>query len=87
MNANYRKTLADYCERRDKAVLAAVRDNDYEPLKAITAEACAGHKMPSDNLLPVIAHKMCANITSMPDNLKIQSRLWLISHGYSTEVT
>lgn len=77
--------IVEYIKRRDAAVLAAVRDDNIEPLRILTYETKG--KLPSSNeVMWAIAHKLCCNITSMPQKLKDKSRKWLEGHGYKAEI-
>lgn len=69
-----------YCIKRDAAVLDAVLNGEIQPLKQLGV--IMGNPFPSDEVAWVAAHKMCAAITSMPDNLRQQSRTWLREHGF-----
>ena len=80
-----RPNVKEYIKRRDAAVMAAVRDDDIEPLKKLTLEA-KGYLPTSDKVMWAIAHKMCCNIVSMPQKLKDKSRKWLKEHGFREEL-
>lgn len=75
-----KEAIADYCRKRDAAVIAAVRDGDIEPMKHLAEKADA--HIPSDYVIMISAHKMCVNITTMPEELQEKSRKWLKEHGY-----
>lgn len=80
-----RPSIKEYIKRRDAAVVAAVRDDNIEPLRNLTYEA-KGKLPSSDEVMWAIAHKLCCNITSMPHELKDKSRKWLEEHGFKAEI-
>lgn len=42
--------------------------------------------MASDNLLEVTLHKMIVNVTSMPETMRSQSAIWLVTRGYDLNI-
>ncbi len=74
----------EYCIKRYKAVIEAVKNENLEPLKELGKQYA--HKVPSDLVVLISAHKMCLAIVSMPEELKKMSRKWLDEHGYSYEI-
>lgn len=79
-NKIIRESIANYCRKRDAAVIAAVRDGNVELMKHLAEKADT--MMPNDYVLLVSAHKMCLAITTMPEELKEKSRRWLKGNGY-----
>lgn len=77
-------TIKQYVAKRDAAVLSAVRDGDLEPLKALGR--AAGAPVFSDEVILISAHKMCCNITTMPEELRKKSRKWLLAHGSTPRI-
>ena len=77
MNANKIKA---YCMKRDRAIIAAVRDGDLAQLRKLSQDQTG--RTPSDDVILCAAHKMCLAVTTMPDELKRQSAKWLDEHGY-----
>lgn len=75
-----KEAIADYCRKQDAAVIAAVRDGNIEQIKNL-AEKVDTH-IPNDYVIMISAHKMCVNITTMPEELQEKSRKWLYEHGF-----
>lgn len=69
-----------YCRERNAAVTEAVQDGNVERLKRLAGKIDA--PMPSDMVILISAHKMCLEITTMPEELKEKSRKWLKENGY-----
>lgn len=67
--------------KRDEAVVSAVRDGDLEPLKRYAVKG--GVDFDNDYVIEIAAHKMCCEITTMPDELQEKSRKWLRESGYT----
>lgn len=82
---DFDENVKEYIKRRDAAVLVAIRDDNIEPLRALTYET-KGKLPDSDEVMWAIAHKLCCNITSMPQELKDKSRKWLEEHGFKAEI-
>lgn len=82
---DFDENVKEYIKRRNAAVLAAVRDDNIEPLRALTYET-KGKLPSSDEVMWSIAHKLCCCIVSMPQELKDKSRKWLEEHGFKTEI-
>ena len=40
----------------------------------------------SDEVLEVTLHKMIVNVTSMPEAMRSQSAIWLVTRGYSINI-
>lgn len=80
-----RPDVKEFIKRRDAAVLVAIRDDNIEPLKTLTY-AVKGKLPSSDEVMWAIAHKLCCNIVSMPQELKDKSRKWLEEHGFKAEI-
>ena len=74
------KVISKYVKKRDEAVIAAVRDNNPEPLRKMMQET--GRPF-TEEILWITAHKMCCNITTMPEELKDKSKEWLLTRGYN----
>lgn len=83
-NKIIRKSIADYCRKRNAAVIAAVRDSNVEPLKRLAEKS--EQQMPNDYVLLVSAHKMCLAITTMPEDLQAKARRWLRERGFEEEI-
>lgn len=79
------ETIERYCKARNAAVAAAVEHGDLVPLRLL----CRANGLPnagSDAVLLRAAHKMCCNITAMPESLQEKSRKWLEEHGSSADI-
>ncbi len=82
LRAEYQlRLLREYIEKRDAAVIAAVRDGDINPIKQLLIDTTG--MCPSDEVIWRTAHKMCCNITTMPDDLQEKSKQWLEERGSS----
>lgn len=75
-----RESIANYCRKRNAAVIAAVRDGNVEPLKRLAEKS--DQPVPNDYVLLISAHKMCLAITTMPEDLQAKSRRWLKERGF-----
>lgn len=75
-----RDSIANYCRKRNAAVIAAVQDGNVEPLKHLAEKS--DQPMPSDYVLLVSAHKMCLAIPTIPEELQAKARKWLKEHGF-----
>lgn len=73
--------IKQYVRLRDAAVIAAVRDGNIELLKNLAEKADA--PLPNDKVIEISAHKMCVEITTMPEDLRQKSRQWLRERGYT----
>ncbi len=86
MNARYKnRKIETYCKVRDAAVVAAVEHGDLVPLKRLISENGLPNAS-SDKVLLCTAHKMCCNITNMPDTFQEKSRKWLKEQGFSEDI-
>ena len=79
-NRKYRAQIKDFIKRRDAAVLAAVRDNNIEPMREFVK--LEGIEPGADRALYATAHKYCCNICNMPACLKAKSKIWLEENGF-----
>lgn len=84
MKARYH-TIKDYLQRRDQAVIQAVEHDDFEMLKKLCLET-SGRLPSSDKVLRLMAHKVCCNLVSMPDELRKKSAEWLKEHESSPDI-
>lgn len=80
-----RPDVKEFIKRRDAAVLTAVRDDNIESLRTLIYEV-KGKLPDSDEVIWAIAHKLCYNTVSMPQELKDNSRKWLEEHGFKAEI-
>ena len=64
----------------------ALRTRDIDELKKFFFEFRHEKPAVSDKVLEISMHKMICNRTDMPENLIMESRLWLMSRGYSPRI-
>ena len=71
--------IAEYIRRRDKILI----DLDVDEMIALMKEAGA-RSVPSNRDVALIAlHKARAVVTSVPENLRLESKKWLTDRGFT----
>ncbi len=81
MNRNERRQIRKYVRARDRAL----RDMDVDAMLALHRKHNPGARPPPDRTITLAGmHKARIQVLDMPEDLKEQSRLWLVAHGFST---
>lgn len=78
------RLIQEYIKRRDAAVIAAVKDDDLEPLRQILNERTGF--CPTDEVVKRTACKVCCNLSTMPKKLKDKAEKWLLENGSTPKI-
>lgn len=78
------KAIAEFVKARDEAITAAVVDGDLSMIREMNVYSEGGGTA-DDTVLRAAACKGCLQITTMPEDVKVKARKWLIDRGLSLE--
>ena len=78
------RRLKEFSIKRDAAVIAAVKDDNLEPLRQILNEHTGF--CPTDEVVKRTACKVCCNLSNMPKKLRDKAEKWLLENGSTPEI-
>lgn len=78
------KAIAEFVKARDEAITAAVVDGDLSLMRNMNVYS-EEVRTADDTVLRAAACKGCLQITTMPEDVKVKARKWLLDRGLSLE--
>lgn len=78
------RMLKEFFYKRDAAVIAAVKDDDLEPLRQFFNDNY-GYCL-TDEVVKRTACKVCCNLSTMPKELRDKAEKWLLENGSTPEI-
>ena len=78
------RLIQENIKRRDAAVIAAVKDDDLEPLRQLFNDNYG--YCPTDEVVKRTACKVCCNLSTMPKELRDKAEKWLLENGSTPEI-